>query len=119
LRKTAIPLAKELLVDPAPPSLTLGVLTKADMVEGGEHEQWIKIMNGESHVLSRGYYLTRLPDAEERERNPSPQEVRDNEMAYLSKGPWSSLKRNRVGIEKLAHALSEGLANMIKERYQP
>jgi len=46
----------------------------------------------------------------------SPKQIREKEVGFFSRPPWSHLNKNRLGVEKLTEALSEGLAAMIKER---
>ena len=74
-------------------------------------------MNGESHVLRRGYFVTRLPGPTKKEMDQTPKQIRDKEMGLFSRLPWSQLNKNRLGIEKLTEALSGGLAEMIRDRY--
>lgn len=39
-------------------SRTIGVMTKADLLPEGSVNQWLRILNGESHVLGEGYFIT-------------------------------------------------------------
>ena len=118
LPENVIPMACERLVRSRTFRLltSLGVLTKADTVQEGDHAQWIKILNNESHILRRGYYVTRLPGPTTAEANQSWEQARDNEHKFLKKKPWSLSDKNRLGIEKLTEALSIGLATMIEEK---
>jgi hypothetical protein len=95
------------------------VLTKADLVleqNEGECDKWLKIMNGQSHVLRRGYYITRMPAPTKKEMDLTPKQIRDKEAGTFSRPPWNHLNKNRVGVDMLTEALSEGLAGMIRER---
>lgn len=98
--------------------LTVGVLTKADTVEEGHHGPWLKVLNDETHRLRRGYYMTRLPGASEKESTQTWEETRKIEEKFFKKGPWSEAQdKSRLGIDGLVKALSTGLEEMIAKRY--
>ncbi|OIW25462.1 P-loop containing nucleoside triphosphate hydrolase protein, partial [Coniochaeta ligniaria NRRL 30616] len=40
----------------------LGVMTKADLLPGGGHDQWIAILEGRFHQTGLGYFITSRPD---------------------------------------------------------
>jgi hypothetical protein len=97
-----------------------GVLTKADTLQEGEYDQWIKILNNESHYLRRGYYVTRLPGPTAKEMAQTWDESREIERRFFKKQPWSQLSdKTRCGIDKLKEALSSGLAKMIEQTFSP
>ncbi|CAG8503421.1 7610_t:CDS:2 [Diversispora eburnea] len=83
-----VTLAKE--ADPAG-RRTLGVLTKPDTIERGTHDIWLKILRGEAHKLSLGYYVF-----------------------FESRDPWKDFMSDRIGVKKLRHKLSELLIQAIK-----
>lgn len=100
------------------PSANSGVLTKADLVQEGEHEHWLKIINNKSHILHHGYYMTRLP------ANPTETlqnaDARPKEARYFAGHQhWKTADRNRLGIPKLTDALSTRLSIMIEETFPP
>lgn len=98
--------------------LTLGVLTKADTLQEGEYDPWVKILNNQSHVLRRGYYMTRLPGPTPKEMAQTWEESREIERRFFKKQPWSQQPdKSRFGIDKLKEALSSGLAKMIEEKF--
>jgi hypothetical protein len=98
--------------------LTIGVLTKADTVQDGEHAQWIKILNNQSHMLRRGYYMTRLAGPTKNEAGQTWEETRKIEKSFFKKGPWTQVQdKNRLGISSLTDALSSGLAEMIADKF--
>jgi hypothetical protein len=98
--------------------LTPGVLTKADTVEEGHHRPWLKVLNNESHRLRRGYYMTRLPGASEKESKQTWEETREIEKKFFKKGAWSEAQdKTRLGMDGLIKALSSGLEEMIARRY--
>jgi hypothetical protein len=93
-----------------------GVLTKADVVQEGDHGQWLQILNNESHVLRRGYFATRLPGTKPQEEALSWERVRELERKFFKKSPWSEADKKRLGTERLIEALSNALLGMIKEK---
>ena len=92
------------------------MLTKADTVQEGDFDQWMKIVRNESHILRRGYYVTRLPGPNSKEMGQTCTEVREVERRFFGHKPWSEFK-SRLGILKLTEALSDALAQMIDERF--
>jgi hypothetical protein len=40
---------------------TIGVLTKADTIEPGTHENWLKVLKGETYPLKLGYFCVVNP----------------------------------------------------------
>jgi len=94
--------------------LTTGVLTKADTVQEGEHENWFKILNGQSYQLHHGYFATRLPSA--KEMDWTWEKVCDKEKNFFksTKG-WCDLDKRRLGHQNLLCKLSDRLSEMIEE----
>jgi hypothetical protein len=97
-------------------SLIVGVLTKADTVEKGDHERWFKIFNNQLHVLRHGYHMTRLSSAAEMNQDWSTTREMEHEF-FRAQSPWSQLDKSRVGMESLTEALSRALSKMIEDRY--
>ena len=96
------------------------MLTKADLVQSADVEQWLKVIHNEAHVLRRGYYLTRLPP--NTETSPAWKAALEAEVKCLTnkKSPWSHVKcKNRLGTMALLKALSDSLEEIIKDRYFP
>jgi len=97
-----------------------GVLTKADLVPNGEHDQWLQILrnNGE-HRLTHGYYVTRQLTTEQRQaRFTTLDETGESEDKYFKKHPvWSRVNESLRGTSNLTNALSHHLAIMIQEMY--
>jgi Dynamin central region len=100
--------------------LTLGVLTKADTVDEGTYESWLKILNGKSHVLHLGYYATRLPA--QKDMGQTWEVSREAEDKFFrGKSCWCKpvTDKNRLGTAKLTQALSAKLSQMIQETFRP
>ena len=84
----------------------------------GEYETWLKILNGNSHHLNLGYYVTRLPSP--KEMALSWEQARQKERNFFqSKDPWCHVDKNRKGTEKLTEALSVKLSQMIGKTFEP
>ena len=84
----------------------------------GEYETWLKIINGKSHQLNLGYYMSRLPSP--KEMTLSWEAARQKERNFFqSKDPWCHVDKNRKGTEKLTEALSVKLSQMIGETFVP
>lgn len=99
-------------------TLTSGVLTKADTLQEGEFEPWVKIFNNQSHALRHGYYVTRLPGPTVKEMAQTWEETRDIERKLFKKQPWSQQPdKSRFGIHRLKEALSSALAKKIEEKF--
>ena len=98
----------------------IGVLTKADLVPGGEHDQWLQILrnNGE-HRLTLGYYITRQLTTEQRQTGfTTLDETGKNEDEYFKDHPvWCRVNESLRGTSNLKEALSRRLAIMIQEMY--
>lgn len=90
-------------------SRTIGVLTKADLLPDGNHEQWLAIMSGDAHRTGLGYFITSRPqgkDLEELKR----WEERMFETDSVEGWPTAFQKfTSRCGIERLKAFLSERL----------
>ena len=97
--------------------ISLGVLTKADLVPKGDHDAWLDIINNKSHLLKHGYYVTRQPSSNEITEGVSWEASRERERNFFTiQSPWCDSDRNRLGTEALTEALSIRLSHMIQER---
>ncbi|KAJ7196517.1 P-loop containing nucleoside triphosphate hydrolase protein [Mycena pura] len=99
---------------------TIGVLTKPDVLSerSNARNQWLDVLEGRKHVLQHGYYCTRQPDDDERNRNITTAEARAAESQFFrSTTPWSaSTHANRLGTDNLVSTLSTLLVQIINER---
>ncbi|CAG8699061.1 641_t:CDS:2, partial [Acaulospora colombiana] len=109
-----ISLAK--IVDPSG-SRTLGVLTKPDIIEPGTHEPWLRIIRGEAHKLSLGYYIVKNPNKKRLMENITLREAREEEIDFFkNEMPWKDYRNHLselIGIEKLQQKLSDLLIKAI------
>ncbi|KAK4705698.1 hypothetical protein P7C70_g494, partial [Phenoliferia sp. Uapishka_3] len=96
-------------------AVLLGVLTKADTLQEGEHSRWLKVLRGESHQLALGYFCTKLRGtADLQGGNVSYEASRAAEATFFSTvAPWESLKgdiRQRLGTKSLVDFLGDRLS---------
>ncbi|CAL1698678.1 unnamed protein product [Somion occarium] len=113
----AVRLAKQ--VDPYG-DRTIGVLTKPDTLTEGAIKMrnlWLDIIEGHRHTLKHGYYCTRQPDDDERQRGITSTGARAAEEDFFSQvAPWSlSSHRHRFGTRNLVENLGILLSNVINE----
>ncbi|RCI16983.1 hypothetical protein L249_3074 [Ophiocordyceps polyrhachis-furcata BCC 54312] len=95
---------------------TIGVLTKADLLPEGNHDQWLNIMKGEAHVTGLGYFITSRPPNKDLEDLIK---WESNVFEQGSNANWpDSFHRftSRSGVEKLIAFLSEKLGEEFQKR---
>ena len=96
--------------------LTLGVLTKADLLQEEDAEKWLNILKGKSYQLTHGYFVTRLPST--KETDSTWEQVREREEKFFqSHKRWNHLDqwRSRFGHQNLVRTLSDLLCERIDE----
>lgn len=100
---------------------TLGVLTKPDLVDKGAEPAVIDIIEGKSHALNLGWCIVRNPGQQALANNLSNKAANNRhatEKAFFkSEQPWSSISKDRVGVDALRIRLVEILAEMIKREF--
>ncbi|KAG0664588.1 hypothetical protein C6P46_001184 [Rhodotorula mucilaginosa] len=85
----AVLLAKE--ADPEG-QRTIGVLTKADTVQRGEHASWLELVEGRRHQLAHGFFVTKQPGTEDLAKNLTFQKARSAEAKFFDRvEPWNNL----------------------------
>lgn len=96
---------------------TIGVLTKADLLpQGGTHDQWLAIMNGQAHQTGEGYFITSRPTGKDLEELKLWEETVFENHQY---DQWPSQFHqfgNRCGVETLKRFLSERLGRAFLAR---
>ncbi|GAA5883270.1 hypothetical protein JCM16303_007338 [Sporobolomyces ruberrimus] len=99
---------------------TIGVLTKPDTLQEGEHGRWIQILRGEKTRLTNGYFSTKQPGAADLGKNLSFEAARAAEKNFFqSTEPWASLPQSlhlRLGTPNLTEYLSDKLSSYIKQK---
>ncbi|WIA22588.1 hypothetical protein OEZ86_009573 [Tetradesmus obliquus] len=95
---------------------TIGVLTKADMIELGTHDTWLPVLQGESYLLRLRYYVVVNPSPKDISNNMSAAEAADKEAHFFDSDAFfssdSRLKttvRERFGVGALRQQLSRQL----------
>ncbi|RDA88301.1 hypothetical protein CP532_6571 [Ophiocordyceps camponoti-leonardi (nom. inval.)] len=95
---------------------TIGVLTKADLLPEGNHDQWLNIMKGEAHVTGLGYFITSRPPNKDLE---DLMKWESNVFEQGSNANWPDSFHpftSRCGVEKLIAFLSEKLGEEFQKR---
>ncbi|KDQ13938.1 hypothetical protein BOTBODRAFT_55684 [Botryobasidium botryosum FD-172 SS1] len=98
---------------------TICVLTKPDCMPAGSQKRlfhWQEIIEGRSHPLKHGYYVTRQPDDDARANGITSKAARDAEEAFFRGDPWNkSTQRQRFGTRNLTRTLSRLLTDMTND----
>ncbi|EKM56235.1 uncharacterized protein PHACADRAFT_207519 [Phanerochaete carnosa HHB-10118-sp] len=97
---------------------TIGVLTKADLIQDGEEDGWLTILEGSSHSLRHGYFITKHPSPKELEGEISHAEARRREARFFETTyPWNKRSdlQSRMGTPNLTKELSNLLGTLINQ----
>lgn len=97
---------------------TIGVLTKADLIQEGEEDGWLAILEGSSHSLRHGYFITKHPSPKELENKISHSEARELEAKFFrTQDPWRKRQdlQSRMGTPRLTKELSNLLGALINQ----
>jgi len=97
---------------------TIGVLTKPDTIQKGEEHAWLGILEGRSHQLKHGYFVTKQRSPEQLEQGMTFDEARQHEALFFqNQYPWKENKnlRNRMGTPSLTAELSKLLGAVINQ----
>jgi len=105
------------LADPSG-SRTIGVLTKPDTLQRGEHATWLSVLEGVRHPLKLGYFVTKQPSLQELGEELSFLTARERERSFFSEtSPWKELTNMhaRFGTQNLTQELSKLLGTVISK----
>ncbi|KAL4246136.1 hypothetical protein ABKN59_008971 [Abortiporus biennis] len=97
---------------------TIGVLTKPDTLQHGEEHAWLRVLEGTSHILKHGYFVTKQPSPKELEEHVSFTDARKREAEYFqTQHPWKDKKNleSRMGTVNLTNELSKLLGGIINQ----
>nr|OQO32491.1 hypothetical protein B0A51_00900 [Rachicladosporium sp. CCFEE 5018] len=94
---------------------TLGVLTKADLVDTGAESGVVALLEGRARRMKLGWHIT---------RNPGQKELQDNMDRgvleadfFRSCVPWSSVDKDKVGVDSLRLRLKEVHSSLVKTEF--
>ncbi|KAK4546242.1 hypothetical protein LTR36_002379 [Oleoguttula mirabilis] len=95
---------------------TLGVLTKPDLVDKGAESRVVDLVEGRARVMKLGWHMI---------RNPGQMELSDKSLSrglletefFRSTAPWSSIDKEKVGVECLRGRLKEVLSSLVKREF--
>lgn len=101
-----------------PTYIPLGVLTKPDLADVGDHstrDLWYSVLTGRMERLKYGYYCTRQPTERERESQVTKDQARAQEMEFFKDTrPYStSSDQSRFGTANLVSTVSDLLIKLI------
>ena len=102
----------------------LGVMTKADLLPGGGHDQWIAILEGSFHQTGLGYFITSRPDKGDLDKQTAWEEAFFNRQASYSSHTETPIwplefeeYDKRCGVVRLKEFLSHKLAQDFHKRF--
>ncbi|KFY31209.1 hypothetical protein V493_01317 [Pseudogymnoascus sp. VKM F-4281 (FW-2241)] len=94
---------------------TLGVLTKPDLVDGGAEHQVIDLVMGKRNKLKLGYCIVR--NRSQKELNTDSDSRTRKERSFFGTDPWSSLPKDRVGVDALKSRLQDLLSEIVQREF--
>lgn len=94
----------------------LGVLTKPDLVDKGAEAGVVDVVKGRARPMKLGWHMIRNPGQQD---VCNPAITRDDlEWEFFcSQVPWSSIEKNKVGIDALRERLKEVLLSLVKREF--
>ncbi|KFZ14672.1 hypothetical protein V502_05961 [Pseudogymnoascus sp. VKM F-4520 (FW-2644)] len=94
---------------------TLGVLTKPDLVDDGAEHQVIDLVMGKRNKLKLGYCIVR--NRSQKELDTDSESRTRKERNFFSTDPWSSLPKDRVGVDALKSRLQDLLSEIVQREF--
>jgi hypothetical protein len=95
---------------------TLGVLTKPDLVDKGAEPRVIDLITGQARPMKLGWHLVRNPGQSELSDPSTNRQVLELEF-FRTKAPWSTLEKDKVGVEALRVRLQDVLSTHIRREF--
>ena len=97
-------------------------MTKPDTFSTGvisARQRWKQVLEGRLHPLKHGYYCIRLPDDDERSRNPTRASSQQLALYFFeSTSRWDEIPdRNRLGGPGFISDISTLLISLIEDAY--
>lgn len=95
---------------------TLGVLTKPDLVDRGGESGVIALLDGRTRRMKLGWHVIRNPG--QKELQDATLDRSDLEADFFrSHEPWSSIEKDKVGVDALRLRLKEVLSSLVKREF--
>ncbi|OBT97129.2 hypothetical protein VE01_04870 [Pseudogymnoascus verrucosus] len=94
---------------------TLGVLTKPDLVDDGAEHQVIDLVMGKRNKLKLGYCIVR--NRSQKELDTDSDSRTRKERSFFGTDPWSSLPKDRVGVDALKSRLQDLLSEIVQREF--
>jgi hypothetical protein len=94
---------------------TLCVLTKPDLVDKGAEHQVIDLVMGKRNKLKLGYCIVR--NRAQNELNTDSDSRARQEINFFNTAPWSSLPKNRVGVDALKRRLQDLFFEVVQREF--
>lgn len=96
---------------------TLGVLTKPDLVDQGAEGNILDLMRGTSHKLNLGWCILRNPGQKDLDRGDEFDRHALEKEFFKTHAPWSTLDKDRVGVQALQLRLVELLTGIVRREF--
>jgi len=90
-------------------------LTKPDLVDGGGEHHVIDLVKGKRNKLKLGYCIVR--NRSQKELDTDSVSRGDKERDFFNTEPWSSLPKDRVGVNALKSRLRDLLTEIVKREF--
>lgn len=95
---------------------TLGVLTKPDLVDKGAESGVVDLVEGRTRPMKLGWHIIRNPGQKELQFTTVARS--ELEAAFFrSTAPWSSIEKDKVGIDSLRVRIKEVLSSLVKREF--
>lgn len=95
---------------------TLGVLTKADLVDKGTEPGLVDLIEGRRHQLALGWHLVRNPGQQELS-DPVTNRHQLERRFFKTQSPYNKLVADKIGIPALKLRLQEVLATHTRREF--
>lgn len=90
-------------------------MTKPDLVDDGAEHQVIDLVMGKRNKLKLGYCIVR--NRSQKELDTDSDSRTRKERSFFSTDPWSSLPKDRVGVDALKSRLQDLLSEIVQREF--
>jgi hypothetical protein len=95
---------------------TLGMLTKPDLVDRGAESGVVDLVEGRARQMKLGWHIIR--NLGQKDLQDMSMDRGDLEAAFFrSLTPWSSIEKEKVGIDSLRLRIKEVLSSLVKKEF--